>query len=101
MNFRSAMDITLNNTTLENVSVQKDLGVTMSSNLYWVNHVDVRISKARMSFFLLKDNIPWITPSRTKYKLYECMVLSVLIYRCAMYTPSIAASKRMESFQKV
>ena len=61
---------------------------------------EMRFIKARNSFFL-KNIIPWNRPSRTKYKLYESMVLSVLTYGCAIYSPSVTALKRMESFQKV
>ena len=43
MNLRSGLEV-LNNTTLESGSKRKDLVVTISSNLNWENHVDVRFN---------------------------------------------------------
>ena len=46
MILRSSLDIA-NNTTLESGSKRKDLGVRVSSNLNWENHVDARFNRAR------------------------------------------------------
>ena len=73
----------------------------MTSNLKWDNYFDIRISKARKRFLLLKNTIPWSTPSKTKYNLYRSMVLSVILYGTVICSPSISSLKKMESFQKL
>ena len=46
---------------------------------------------------LLKSFRPWNTPSRTKYKLFECVIFFVVSYDCAFYTPSLVAFKTKNS----
>ena len=101
LNFKSVTDVNLSGINLMNVNSQRDLGVVVTSNLKWDNHIDIRISKARKFFFLLKNTIPWSTPSKTKYNLYRSMVLSVLLYGAVICSPSISSLKKMESFQKL
>ena len=84
-----------------NVNSQRDLGVVVTSNMKWDNHIDIRISKARKNFFPLKNTIPWSTPSKTKYNFYRSMVLSVLLYGAVICSPSISSLKKMESSQKL
>ena len=50
-NFKSAPDVNLCGINLMKVDSQKDLGVVVTSNLKWENHIDIRISKARKPFF--------------------------------------------------
>ena len=100
LNFKSVTGVKLSGINLMNVNSQRDLGVVVTSNLKWDNHNDIRIRKARKSFFLLKNTIPWSTPSKTKYNLYRSMVLSVLLYGAVICSPSMSSLKKMESFQK-
>ena len=100
LNFKSAPDINLCGINLMKVNSQRDLGVVVTSNLKWENHIDIRISKARKLFFFLKNTFPWSTPSKTKYNLYVSMALSALLYGSVICSPSISSLKKMESFQK-
>ena len=101
LNFKSVTDVNPSGINLMNVNSQRDLGVVVTSNLKWDNHIDIRISKARKFVFLLKNTIPWSTPSKTKYNFYRSMVLSVLLYGAVICSPSISSLKKIESFQKL
>ena len=50
-NFKSVTDVNPSGINLMNVNSQRDLGVVVTSNLKWDNHIDIRISKARKFFF--------------------------------------------------
>ena len=101
LNFKSVTYVKLGGVALNNVSSQLDLGIIVSCNLKWDNHINIRICKARKSFYLLKNTIPWNTPSGTKYNLYRSLVLSTLLYGSVICSPTIASIKKMESLQKL
>ena len=67
---------------LENVSAHKDLGLEINSNVKWTERNIYRNSQARGAHHKLKNTIPWSTPSRTKFMLYNSLVLSTLLYSC-------------------
>ena len=101
LNFKSITDVNLSGINLMNVNLRRYLGVVVISNLKWDNHIDIRISKARKFFLLLKNTIPWSTPSKTKFNLYRSTVLSVLLYGAVICSPNISSFKKIESFQKL
>ena len=52
LNIKSVTDVNLSGINLMKVYSQRDLGVVVTSNLKWDNHIDIRISKARKNFCL-------------------------------------------------
>ena len=85
---------------IENISLHKDLGLIVTSNLKWTNHINYKINKARRAFFLLKSTIPWSTPSNVKYNLYLSTVLSIILYGSQVWHADMQMLKKLENFQK-
>ena len=52
---------------LEKSSQYKDLWVIVSSNVKWTEHINYKVTKARRSFYNLKNTIAWSTPSKKRY----------------------------------
>ena len=65
---------------LDRVDVEKDLGVLVSHNLSWNNHVDIIPSKAQRMLTLLYRTCRDITDISTKKLLYIAWVRSRLEY---------------------
>ena len=53
----------------------KDLGVIFCSNLSWTKHIETITSKAYRIFFLIKRTFSITSPTSTKKKLYQSLVL--------------------------
>ena len=72
----------------------------ISVHLKWTDSVQMRVTKARRSFYSLKRKIPWQTPSEKKFNLYFSQVLFALLYGIPSWSPDITRLKIMENFQK-
>ena len=78
----------LSNTELRFVDSYKDLGVNMSRDLYWSNHVDVTVNKANKVLGLLKRTVG----SKNKEifsMLYKSLVRPILEYACPVWSPHL------------
>ena len=76
----------LSNTELRFVDSHKDLGVNMSRDLSWSNHVDVIVNKANK---VLKRTVG----SKNKEifsMLYKSLVRPILEYACPVWSPHLA-----------
>ena len=96
LSFKGVIVVDCEMGTLENVQSPKYLGLIISGNLKWVDHVNYKIFKARKSFPKLKSTIPWTTPSKINFQLYQSMVLSVLLYASSIWSPNISCLIKME-----
>ena len=61
-------------------TLQKHLGLIVTSNLKWTNHINYKLNKARRTIFLLKTTNPSSTPSDVNYNLYMTTVVSIIFY---------------------
>ena len=73
-------DYYLGGTKLDCIDVEKDLGVLVSHDLSWNNHVDLISSKAQRMLNLLYRTCRDITDISTKKLLYIAWVRSQLEY---------------------
>ena len=99
LNLKGSSSVEMNRHLLDNVAHIKDLGIIVSNNLKWTEHVLTKLNNATRSFHALKQKIPWQTPSWKKYELYSSLVLSVLLYGIRSWSPDITRLKSMEKFQ--
>ena len=77
---------TLHNTTLEEVTSTKYLGVTIQSNLQWDQHIHEKTAKANRTLGLLKRNVR--TPNKnTRENAYKTLVRPHLEYAAAVWSP--------------
>ena len=72
-------DYSLHNQTLENVQSAKYLGITITSNTDWGQHVSKISSKATKTLYLLIRNL-FFAPRSTKEVPYKTLVRSILEY---------------------
>ncbi len=84
---------------IRQVQTQKDLGIHMSNDMKWNQHIKTAAKKALGVFFMLKRSSPSLTPP-TKMKLYKSMVLPVLIYGSTCWFANVENTKNLEGVQK-
>ena len=80
-------DCYLGGIKLDRVDVEKDLGILVSHNLSWNNHVDVISSKAQKMLNVLYRACKDINDIRTKKLLYIAWVRSRLEYASMVWSP--------------
>ena len=80
-------DYYLGGIKLDGVDVEKDLGILVSHNLSWNNHVDVISSKAQKMLKVLYRTCKDINDIRTKKLLYIAWVCSRLEYPSVVWSP--------------
>ena len=64
---------------IQMVSVQSDLGLTISNDLKWNLHIDKACSKAIRVFHMIKRNVSNLN-TEAKLNLYKSMVVPVILY---------------------
>lgn len=80
-------DYYLGNMKLERVEVEKDLGVLITHNLSWNNHVDYTTAKAQKMLNVLYRSCKDISDSSIKKLLYITWVRSRLEYASVVWSP--------------
>ena len=79
----------LSNTELRFVDSYKDLGVNMSRDLSWSNHVDVIVNKANKVLGLLKRTVG--SKNKEIFSiLYNSLMRPILEYACPVWSPHLA-----------
>ena len=98
--FRGNISVLLGNDVIENVKYQKDLGIIISHDLKWNNHLSTKLSKAQNLYFFIRSTVPWSTPSAIKFHIYSSTILSVIMYGSPVWLANFSFLKRLECFQK-
>lgn len=80
----------LNNTSLDQVTSYKYLGVHITNNLSWKRHIEYITSKANRMLGYLKRNFS-LAPPKLKQQLYITYVRSNLEYACSIWDPGHAS----------
>ena len=100
LTFKGVMTVDCEMGTLEIVKSHEDLDLIINGNMKCVDHVNYKIFKARRCFLKLKSTIPWTTPSKSEFQLYQSVVLSVLLYGIAIWLPNLSCLIETEEFQQ-
>ena len=79
--------------------VQKDLGLLISRDLKWADHIRAACNKAIGVLCLLKRSSPLLTMS-VKLNLFKSMIIPVLIYGSSCWYANIDNLKSLENVQK-
>jgi len=77
---------------LEEVEHAKYLGINISNNLEWGNHVDVITRKAQTILNFLQRNLKYC-PKQAKQTAYFSLVRSVVEYGCVIWDPYLQKDK--------
>ena len=83
---RILFDYSLHNQTLENVQSAKYLGITISDNMDWGQHISEISSKATKTFGFLRRNLAF-APRSTKEVAYKTLVRPKLEYAAPIWSP--------------
>lgn len=87
--------------SIKYVSSQRDLGVTVTSNLSWSIHYDNMCSSAYYSLYLIRRTISTLAPVCTKRLLYLMLVRSKLSYCSQIWRPNLITDiLRLERVQR-
>ena len=73
--------------TISDSKSYKDLGVLVTDNLAWSNHVSAICSRAYTSLYVIKRNTPANSSVGLKRRLYLSLVRSHLSYGCQLWHP--------------
>ena len=88
-------------TTISRVQKEKDLGITISSDLSWGLHIHAITAKANKLLRLLRRTCPFLTETRVRCTLYLTIVKSQLCYASKVWSPHINAQKlHLEQVQR-
>ena len=79
-------DYSLHNQALENVQLAKYLGITITDNMDWGQHVSEISSKATMTLGFLRRNLAF-APRSTKEVAYKTLVRPKLEYAAPIWSP--------------
>ena len=79
-------DYSLHNQTLENVQSAKYLGITISDNMDWCQHISEISSKATKTLGFLRRNLAF-APQSTKEVAYKTLVRPKLEYAAPIWSP--------------
>lgn len=80
-------DYYLGNWKLNRVIIEKDLGILISHNLNWNEHIDFIVSKSHRMLNLLYRTCKDISDTQVKKQLYLTWVRSRLEYACPVWSP--------------
>ena len=81
-------DYSLHNQTLENVQSAKYLGITITDNMDWGQHVSEISSKATKTLGFLRRNLAF-APRSTKEVAYKTLVRPKLEYAAPIWSPHL------------
>ena len=79
-------DYSLHNQTLENVQSAKYLGIAISDNMDWVQHISEISSKATKTLGFLRRNLAF-APRSNKEVAYKTLVRPKLEYAAPIWSP--------------
>ena len=78
---------TVNGTTVEMVVKEKDLGITITKDLTWNNHLKAIVSKANRKMGFIKRNCFALLNTKTLILLYTSLVRSYFCYASQVWAP--------------
>ena len=92
---------TLNGESIKRVASQKDLGVTISSDLKWTTHIENSVAKGSRMLGFLRRHISKDFDARTRRALYLTLVRPSVRYASEVWSPtSISNLRTVESLQR-
>ena len=92
-------DYYLGNYKLNRVIIEKDLGILISHNLNWNEHIDFIASKSHRMLNLLYRTCKGISDTQVKKSFYLSWVRSRLEYACPVWSPY--TKRNIRAFEQV
>ena len=92
--------IFVNNQPVHSINLLKDLGLLVSSDLTWSNHIRKKLLSSNKSFHFIKRSIPYHIPLSVKLMLINTCVKSILLYASPVWSPSLTMLRKLENFNR-
>lgn len=86
--------------TLNTTHSEKDLGVLVSHDLKWSEHIKEAVRKANSVLFLIKRNCSATLPVKHKLNMYKSMVIPVISYGSSVWYANKSNWKILEGVQR-
>ena len=97
----SNVSYSINQSTIDQTSSHRDLGVLISSDLQWNEHYSTIIAKAYKSMYFIRRSTSNSHSFRTKLSLYKSLVRPKLLYCSQIWRPHLIKDiKLFESVQR-
>jgi hypothetical protein len=91
----------LANSELLRVGQEKDLSVTLTSNLSWDTHINVIVAKSNKLLGLLKRTCPLLTDVKVRGTQYLSLVKTQVSYATEVWSPiNIHLKSKVEKIQR-
>ena len=94
------VDYHINNVKLECVTEFNDLGVNITSDMSWHNHVTTKVKRANSLLGFIKRTCGYNAPAKSKQTLYLALIRSTLMYGSTIWCPNRGDMKLLEGVQR-
>ena len=84
---------------IQKTSIKIDLGLIISDDMKWNEHIDMVCLKAIRVFYMIKRNVSNLT-AKAKLNLYKSMIVPILLYGSPCYGMSKYVMSELESVQR-
>src|SRR4029077_501474 len=96
---KATCNITLDNITIEQVTQYKYVGSWITEYARCMTDIRARIGMAKAALWQNKELMRRNVRFKTKVKILDCYVFSVLNYGCESWTWNMAMKKKVEAFE--
>ena len=79
----------------------RDLGVWVSPNLTWTDHINIKIANCYKRLAMLRRNLPKMLNPDMKFKLYRIYILPALAYASGVWHPNRGDFKKIQRLQRI
>ena len=101
LNFKPQTDsIMLYGKPLKCPSIVRDLGIWITNNLSFHDHLTIKLKKANSVFWMIRRNIPNNLDWKSRLCLYKSMILPIITFGSMCWVLSRSDCRLIEAFQK-
>ena len=79
----------------------RDLGVWVSPNPTWIDHINIKIANCYKRLAILRRNLPKMLNADMKFKLYRIYILPALTYASGVWHPNRGDLKKIQRVQRI
>ena len=79
----------------------RDLGVWVSPNLTWTDHINIKIANCYKRLAMLRRNLPKMLTPDMKFKLFRIYISPALAYASGVWHPNRGDLKKIQRLQRI
>ena len=88
------------NQPVHSINLLKDLGLLVSTDLTWSDHISKKLLSSNKSFHFIKRSIPYHIPLSVKLMFINTCVKNILLYASPVWSPSFTMLRKLENFNR-